>query len=384
MICPSCHATVPDDATSCPVCGGSLEGAPSETDAASDDFIFCEGCGARLMPSDRTCPKCGRPAPGILSTQSASSDLAAGRTASFPRLSPGMIAESAPSTAPRILAESLDPEVTNVIDGDKLSEAGAVGGAAKSSVHRSSPRAAASADDYRRPRRGRWVALGLVVVLLAGGAWFVVEDPMGVMPGVYASIDKAAADMFPSREIGESANPQQSTADEGGDAAPSGDGQQDVSDKALSDDQAYVTLSGIYDRIGRFRDDFGTVLDDYSGYFIASSLESRKSGSRSAYDMRDSLEKTMEQLDDVKLVEDSPYTEDVDNLKKLASWMYNRVDVICQCWDISLSFPDGSDVAEHRSEIAAPLVEVGDVGSGNENTRNLDKYFSAWKPERKS
>ena len=74
----------------CPACGADLS-VPASSSVS--EFIFCEGCGARLNPQDRTCPKCGRPAPGILSQNSAASDLAAGKTASFPRVTSEMIAE---------------------------------------------------------------------------------------------------------------------------------------------------------------------------------------------------------------------------------------------------------------------------------------------------
>ena len=83
MICPHCLKTIEDGSSFCPYCNtyvGPGDG-PEHT-----EFVFCEGCGARLSPHDRTCSKCGRPAPGILSEDAAASDLAAGRTAGFPRL----------------------------------------------------------------------------------------------------------------------------------------------------------------------------------------------------------------------------------------------------------------------------------------------------------
>ena len=83
------------------------------------DFVFCEGCGARLSIHDRTCPKCGRLAPGILSVKSASSDLAAGRTASFPRLTPELIDTEAsrPSSVSvaEVLNDTMSPAETSVL-----------------------------------------------------------------------------------------------------------------------------------------------------------------------------------------------------------------------------------------------------------------------------
>ena len=107
MICPHCLKTIEDGASFCPYCNayvGPGDG-PEHT-----EFVFCEGCGARLSPHDRTCPKCGRPAPGILSEDAAASDLAAGRTAGFPRLTQEQIdteVPHAPASAAAVLSLSL-------------------------------------------------------------------------------------------------------------------------------------------------------------------------------------------------------------------------------------------------------------------------------------
>ena len=115
MICPHCLKTIEDGASFCPYCNayvGPGDG-PEHT-----EFVFCEGCGARLSPHDRTCPKCGRPAPGILSEDAAASDLAAGRTAGFPRLTQEQIdteVPHAPASAAAVLSDAADPNETCVL-----------------------------------------------------------------------------------------------------------------------------------------------------------------------------------------------------------------------------------------------------------------------------
>ena len=341
------------------------------------DVVFCEGCGARLDASARTCPKCGRPAPGILSAQSAASDLAAGKTASFPRLTPDMLAEGKPApSAPQILTESLDPEATNILDGNRLRDTG-----------RESRRAARKAErdaaaDYRRPRRGRWVALACVLALAAGGAWFVIQDPWGVMPGIYASIDRSAAEMFPSRQVAE--QPADTAADaqtESSDAA-AGDEPQ-ISDSTMSEEEAYQRLSVLYGRIVGFQDEIGAVVDDYNAWYIANDRTRREEGSKSAYAMRDEVQGLIDELDGLKLIDGSAYVEDVDHLKKLAGWMYNRVDVLCRSWDISLALPDGEVPSEHRSEITAPLTEAMQGTGENQDVVQFEANLYAWQPQQK-
>lgn len=357
----------------------------------NSDIIFCEGCGARLNASDRTCPKCGRPAPGILSTQSAASDLAAGKTASFPRLTADLLAEgkAAPS-APQILADSLDPAATNVLDADRLR-------AAEDASRRSSRKAEkaakaalafaerAAADDYRRPRRGRWIALACAVALVAGGAWFVAKDPLGVMPGVYASIDRSAAEMFPSRQVSEQAAGENGASDNGQDSA-NADGDKNepsISDTTLSEDEAYQRLSSIYGRILGFQDEIGPVVDDYNGWFKASDLDTRKNAAASAYALRKSVQATLDELDGLKLADGSAYTEDVDHLRQLATWMYNRVDVLCRSWDISLSYTGDDLPYQHEDEILQPLREIEMRDGKAVDVIEFENNVYAWQPQKK-
>lgn len=337
-----------------------------------NDIVFCEGCGARLDPSDRTCPKCGRPAPGILSESTSASDLAAGKTASFPRLTPDMLAEAVPApSAPQILAESLDPESTNVLDSDCLAQAEGGSRKAARAAKRAQRRAEKdAANDYRRPRYGRWVALAGIVILLAGGAWFVTSDPLGVMPGFYAQFEQSAAEMFPSRQVAEQPVENEDKADE-------------EDDGTLSDDEAYQLLSGLYGRILNFQDEIGPVVDDFNGWFKASDLVKRQDASQSAYTMRDSVQKTIDELDALKLPEDSAYAEDVDHLKQLAGWMYNRVDVLCKSWDISLGYSGDDKPYKHEDEILAPLRDIEMQNGKAVDVIQFEQHLYEWQPQQK-
>ena len=90
------------------------------------------------------------------------------------------------------------------------------------------------------------------------------------------------------------------------------------------------------------------MIDDYNGGFLLSNLERRREASSSAYALRDQVQALRDELDAVRLEQDSPYAEDLEHLKQLATWMYNRVDVLCQSWDISLSYPDGERLSQYQ------------------------------------
>lgn len=388
MICPICNATVKDGSNTCPKCGADL--SVPVVDSVSE-FIFCEGCGARLDPQDRTCPKCGRPAPGILSQNSAASDLAAGKTASFPRVTSEMIAEAVPTPSgagiPDLLAPSFDSEATSVMSLDHIADAqaDAAASAPRAAVRKAwtldEVEASEGGDPYGRPRRGRWIALAAMLVLVAGGVWFVATDPMGVMPGFYESFDRAASDMFPSRQVPQDEDPEAPDAQKSDDGEA--DGQVQVSDSTLSEAEAFQRLSAIYAQIIAFQDEIGPVVDSYNGQYLAKDLATRQSAAQGAYDLRKSIQATIDELDGLELAEDTAYGQDVEHLKQLATWTCNRVDVLCRSWDINLALPDGERPADHQDEILAPLREVEKVNGKAVDVVQFEENVNAWKPVEK-
>lgn len=365
MICPHCLKTIGDGETFCPHCHGYV--GPANT----DEFVFCEGCGARLSLHDRTCPKCGRPAPGILSTDSSSSDLAAGKTASFPRLTKSLIQTEAPRVEPvsagRVLDDSVDPSSTNVLSREDLE------------APRSRRRKARAVDeDPYHPRRRHWgklVAVLLVVALAGGATAFVTMDPLGVMPGFYDAFRAAAREAFPSRQLSETGDSDNAATDGSG-ANPT----EPQDSGPLTDDEVFDKLTIIYHQIDSYNSDsnIGEVIDSFNSNYLLSDLTARTEASESAYALRDAIQTTIDQIDALEAPEDTVYREDIDHMRQLAEWMYGRVDQICDSWDVSLSIPQGESMSSHNDEILQPMREAG-----SDDLTNFDTYFYQWEPERK-
>lgn len=360
MICPHCLKTVDDDATFCPHCHGYVGSGDQHR-----EFVFCEGCGARLSANDRTCPKCGRPAPGILSTDSSSSDLAAGKTASFPRLTKHAIQAEAPfSSAPsaaQVVDDAVDPASTNVLSREDLDG-----------------RSDSIDDPYHIPHRSY---KGLVVVLLllvfvGGSVWFVATDPMGVMPGLYDSFKRAASEAFPSREGTQNPTPSTPTEDDTG----ADKGKQPDAEEPLSDDEIFARLDTAYDQIVAYgsEDSFGEVVNAFNTYYLASQRDERQKASASAYSLRDAVQGTINDLDALGAVKDTIYSQDIAHVRQLAQWMYGRVDQICKSWDVSLSFEDGTSISAHQDEILRPMREAG-----TSDLQNYDAHLREYQPQQK-
>lgn len=351
-----------------------------DTDDAegADGFIFCEGCGARLYTTDRVCPKCGRPAPGILSTRSASTDLSAGKTASFPRLSAeGADFSKKPGSAPEILTSSFDPSETSVLNASDVEEASKASKKKSRKKDGEAPRELTE-DDFKRPRRWRWVVLAIVLIFIAGAAWFVVADPLEVMPGLYEQFAEAAAEAFPSRYDAEEEAVEEEAADDAD--ADSEAAEEEITEQVLSDAEAFTVLSAIYVDIAGFGEELDEVKVDYEGWYIASDYSEREEASESAYTMRDHVQTVLDELEGIELADDSVYTEDLEHLTQLAEWMYSRVDVFCESWDISLALGEDESPSEHRSEIVQPLIDNQD----EQDESQYEAYVDEWAPTEKS
>ena len=365
MICPQCLKTIDDHAAVCPHCHAYVQAAP-----ARKSYVFCEGCGARLSASDRTCPKCGRPAPGILSTDAAASDLAAGKTASFPKLTDAMLegtrsGRSARSSSVQdVLSESLDPSATNILDRSELDR-------------KSKKRKPNLAEDPYHPRKivsRRMLVAFIAIAVVACAIAFVWFDPLGVMPGFYQSVRTSAQESFPSREgMG---GGEQTAEDAESDTKD--EGSQTLEDQTLSDDAALAELTDLYERVVAVNegDAFADAIDSFNGWYMASSLQKRQDASRGAYEVRDELQGIIDELDALRLMEGSPYEADRDNVRQLAQWMYERIDAICASWDVSLGYPDGESMGQHQDEILAPMREAGSSA--------LNSYYehvTEWRPQ---
>lgn len=385
MICPFCSSSVPDGSVCCPSCGLDLDHGDLHD---VSEFVFCEGCGARLGVQERVCPKCGRPAPGILSQNSAASDLAAGKTASFPKLTSEMIADAIPAPEPARVAFSAsgDADTTSVLDVDDLAVASLDGVIpARGASHKPLAREAfgdggdvASPAAFDRPRRGRAIALVLALCLVGGSVWFVAADPMGVMPSFYQSFEQAASDMFPSRQVPLDGDDEDTPAEDG-----DGTGDAEVSDSTLSEAEAFQRLSSIYAQVVSFQDEIGPVVDTYNGQYLVKDYAQRTDAAQGAYELRKNIQAVLDELDGLTLASDTAYTEDVDHLRQLATWTFNRVDVLCRSWDISLGLPEGERPVDHQDEILAPLREVEKVNGRAVDVISYEENVGAWKPQEK-
>lgn len=335
------------------------------------NFVYCEGCGARLSPGDRTCPKCGRPAPGILSTETSASDLAAGKTASFPKISSASadINRRTPSSFGGVVPGDVsDPSATSFFP---------VQGETKHKQSEDKP--LRSDEDQYHKHKFPWKRVlisAAVIGCLALGGYVVTANPNGIMDELFTMVNQSASEMFPSR-VGT-----QTTQSEGSSQKEEETSQEPTPEVAdahvVGNDTAYDVLTGYYDTIGDYQDRIGDIVTSFNGGYNNRSLARRQEASADAYALRDEVQQTITELDGLTLSDDTLYSEDLDHLKSLATWMFNRVNVICNAWDVSLSFPDNESMSQHTDEILEPLRS----GRGDD-LELFEENYSAWAPTNK-
>ncbi len=180
-------------------------------------------------------------------------------------------------------------------------------------------------DAYAKARRPRWIAQIAAVLLLGAVGVFVATDPLGVMPGIVESFDRAASEMYPSRQVAEKGSASDSAPETGETGAGEADGAH-----VLSEPEAFQLLSAVYAEITSYQDALGPVIETFNGQYLIKDFDQRSQASQGAYDLRSTIQQTLDELDSLRLTENTAYAEDVEHLKQLATWMYNRVDVLCK------------------------------------------------------
>ena len=366
-ICSNCKTELKDDDVVCPVCKTYTGYTTVE-----NNIVFCEGCGARIKPGDRLCPKCGRPAPSILSTQSAAKDLASGNTSNFRAITN----EDLEFAAKRqhlcnLPSPTLDPDATNILTplGDSVS----IKPDAADNVRytRSMQEQDELCHKKKKKRTSRLVTWFLLGVLAGSGVYFVTQDPLGVMPGFWEQLQQSAQEVFPQREENPSSQ------------AGAGLGTPVDEDRVLTNEEVFVKLDSIYQRIVGFQDSYGEIITLYNGYFIAYDKDKREESAAPAYALRDLCDDTIEELKSLKLPDDCLYTEDIEHLIQLTAWMRGMADTMCKSWDISLSYEQGVSLSEHTNEITQPLRDCLDEYGEDQNRLQYYQYIDQWAPTEK-
>lgn len=299
---------------------------------------FCTHCGKLLKDDERFCTSCGTPVTDDGQTSQSQEDAQADVTV-----------QSAHQPAP-----APQPEV-----GATQQWATPAGSAPQQPIPTAAPQAGAPA----APKNNNALLIGiiavLVVVIIALVAFFMIgpfnknaDDSKGT------TIEKVKID-HDDDDVSVKGDPNKLDDDDDDDAHDAA---------TISEQNVYDQLSSYYSRLSDLDQQVRDCATTFNTYYLKDDRSSRQSASDAAEELEDQIGDLKDEVEDLGVPIDSQNYSSWKDIIALYDDLENRIDVICDAWEISLEY---SSPANHRDEIVAPLARDNVAGT-NDNKYRLD------------
>lgn len=298
---------------------------------------FCTHCGKLLNDDERFCTSCGTPV---------TDDGQASQSQENAQADVTVQSAHQPVPAPQ-------PEV-----GTTQQWATPAGSAPQQPIPTAAPQAGAPA----APKNNNALLIGiiavLVVVIIALVAFFMIgpfnknaDDSKGTTIEK-VKIDHDDDDMSVK-----------------GDPNKLDDNDDDAHDAAtISEQNVYDQLSSYYSRLSDLDQQVRDCATTFNTYYLKDDRSSRQSASDAAEALEDQIGDLKDEVEDLDVPIDSQNYSSWKDIIALYDDLENRIDVICDAWEISLEY---SSPANHKDEIVAPLARDNVAGT-NDNKYRLD------------
>ena len=147
------------------------------------------------------------------------------------------------------------------------------------------------------------------------------------------------------------------------------DDDDDAHDAAtISEQNVYDQLSSYYSRLSDLDQQVRDCATTFNTYYLKDDRSSRQSASDAAEELEDQIGDLKDEVEDLDVPIDSQNYGSWKDIITLYDDLENRIDVICDAWEISLEY---SSPANHKDEIVAPLARDNVAGT-NDNKYRLD------------
>lgn len=298
---------------------------------------FCTHCGKLLNDDERFCTSCGTPVTDDGQTSQSQEDAQADVTV-----------QSAHQPAP-----APQPEV-----GATQQWATPAGSAPQQPIPTAAPQAGAPV----APKNNNALFIGiiavLVVVIIALVAFFMIgpfnknaDDSKGT------TIEKVKID-HDDDDMSVKGDPNKLDDDD-----------DDAHGAAtISEQNVYDQLSSYYSRLSDLDQQVRDCATTFNTYYLKDDRSSRQSASDAAEALEDQIDDLKDEVEDLDVPIDSQNYSSWKDIITLYDDLENRIDVICDAWEISLEY---SSPANHKDEIVAPLARDNVAGT-NDNKYRLD------------
>lgn len=298
---------------------------------------FCTHCGKLLNDDERFCTSCGTPVTDDGQASQSQEDAQADVT-----VQPA----HQPAPAPQ-------PEA-----GATQQWATPAGSAPQQPIPTAAPQAGAPA----APKNNNALFIGiiavLVVVIIALVAFFMIgpfnknaDDSKGT------TIEKVRID-HDDDDMSVKGDPNKLDDDD-----------DDAHDAAtIGEQNVYDQLSSYYNRLSDLDQQVRDCATTFNTYYLKDDRSSRQSASDAAEALEDQIGDLKDEVEDLDVPIDSQNYSSWKDIITLYDDLENRIDVICDAWEISLEY---SSPANHKDEIVAPLARDNVAGT-NDNKYRLD------------
>lgn len=299
---------------------------------------FCTHCGKLLKDDERFCTSCGTPVTDDGQASQSQEDAQADVTVQ---------SAHQPMPAPQ-------PEV-----GTTQQWATPAGSAPQQPIPTAAPQAGAPA----APKNNNALLIGiiavLVVVIFALVVFFMIKPfDKGADDTKGTTIEKVKND-HDDDDVSVKGDPNKLDDDDDDDADD---------DDAIGEQNVYDQLSSYYSRLSDLDQQVRDCATTFNTYYLKDDRSSRQSASDAAEALEDQIGDLKDEVEDLDVPVDSQNYSSWKDIIALYDDLENRIDVICDAWEISLEY---SSPANHKDEIVAPLARDNVAGT-NDNKYRLD------------
>ena len=321
---------------------------------------FCTRCGKLLKDDERFCTSCGAPVTDEGQVSQAQEDAPFAENAPVPDAVSGADATAAQPQPADVTVQSAhqpapapQPEVGTTQQW----------AAANTATQQPIPTAAPQAGAPTVPKNNNALLIGiiaaLVVVIIALVVFFMIKPfDKGADDSKGTTIEKVKID-DDDDDVSVKGDPNKLDDDDDDDAHDAA---------TISEQNVYDQLSSYYSRLSDLDQQVRDCATTFNTYYLKDDRSSRQSASDAAESLEDQIDDLKDEVEDLDVPIDSQNYGSWKDIITLYDDLENRIDVICDAWEISLDY---SSPANHKDEIVAPLARDNVAGT-NDNKYRLD------------
>lgn len=329
---------------------------------------FCAHCGKLLNDDERFCTSCGTPVTDDGQASQSQEDAQAAEHAAASDAAFDTAATTVQSAQQPTAAQPQQADVTVQSAHQPAPvpqpEAGATQqwAAANAAAQQPVPTAAPQAGAPTAPKNNNALLIGiiaaLVVVIIALVVFFMIKPfDKGADDTKGTTIEKVKID-HDDDDVSVKGDPNKFDDDD--------DDADD--DDTIGEQNIYDQLSSYYSRLSDLDQQVRDCATTFNTYYLKDDRSSRQSASDTAEALEDQIDDLKDEVEDLDVPVDSQNYSSWKDIIALYDDLENRIDVICDAWEISLEY---SSPANHKDEIVAPLARDNVAGT-NDNKYRLD------------